>query len=53
MNRGREWVGDSDANTEEGDKEADVDPCEHDYENCCTWNFIIYQRCKVCGDRRM
>lgn len=23
----------------------------HDYENCCSWNFQIYQECKWCGKR--
>ena len=25
---------------------------DHDYENCCSWNFQVYQECKWCGKRR-
>lgn len=24
----------------------------HDYQNCCSAFFSVYQRCKWCGDRR-
>ena len=24
----------------------------HDYENCCSFTFRIYQRCKWCGEER-
>jgi hypothetical protein len=25
---------------------------DHDFENCCSWDFRIYQECKWCGARR-
>jgi hypothetical protein len=25
---------------------------DHDYENCCSWNFQVYQECRWCGARR-
>jgi len=36
-------------------KEAMRDRCHeqgHDYENCCSVVFQIYQRCKWCGEIR-
>jgi hypothetical protein len=36
-------------------KEAMRERCEeqgHDYENCCSVTFRVYQRCKWCGEER-
>lgn len=24
----------------------------HEFENCLSWNFQVYQECKWCGERR-
>lgn len=28
------------------------DEAGHDWENCCSWDFRVYQECKWCGERR-